>query len=187
MCGTGLVRTMHAMQASGATVTAVYSHVCARSLFSLSLSSLFLCGSLLASCWHELLSRLGALKQASFLFYMYVFRVFLSWLVQMLFGGVSGQRHCCCCCRCCCGCFCCCCCRLQFNFSPAVVLNLNFKHFPFRPLFACSAVVATAIVAVVVVWAFPALTLRRQFDAYEKPIGSVSQLADPIVGQPFNR
>lgn len=63
------------------------------------------------------------------------------------------------------------------------MLNLNFKHFPFRPLFAYAAIVA----AVVVVWAFPALTLRRQFDAYEKPIGSVSQLADPIVGQPFNR
>lgn len=162
------------------------SRLCALSL--LSLSSLFLCGSLLASCWHELLSRLGALKQASFLFYMYVFRVFLSWRVQMLFGGVSGHRHCCCC-RCCCSCFCCCCCccRLQFNFSPAVVLNLNFKHFPFRPIFACSAVVAVVIVAVVVAWAFPALTLRRQFDAYEKPIGCVSRLAGPIVGQPFNR
>lgn len=70
MCGTGLVRTMHAMQASGATVTAVYSHVCARSLFSLSLLSLSLWLSL-----GQLLARVAFAPRrlkAGFVSFLYV-------------------------------------------------------------------------------------------------------------------
>lgn len=57
-----------------------WRHCDSRHALSLSLSQsyslLSLCVALLASCWHELLSRLGALKQASFIFYMYVFSGF---------------------------------------------------------------------------------------------------------------